>query len=100
MVISPGGAVSADFASLFSRPQTASADATNSFAQQLASMLAGYLGQSGDSANLRPHFEIDVQAAPGQTSGARQFLVAVRNPGARRSTPPPRDARSSERRSG
>jgi hypothetical protein len=81
MVISPGSAVSADFASLFSRPHTASADATNSFARQLASMLAGYLGQSGDSANLQPHFEIDVQAAPEQTSGARQFLVTVRDPG-------------------
>src|SRR5438874_1927786 len=82
MVISANGAPSTNPASLFSVSTAPPAESTNSFAQQLASALAGYLGQAGDS----PHFEIDVQPAPGQTSGTRQFVVTIRDSGA---TPDP-----------
>ena len=60
---------------LFSIPKASSTSATNSFAQQLAAELAGLLNQAGDSANL----EIDIKAEPRQDSGARQFLVTVRD---------------------
>ena len=43
--------------------------------EQLTSALEGYLAQSGNSSNL----EIDVQPTQSQDSGARQFLVTVKD---------------------
>ena len=56
-------------------PQTTSSTSTNSFAQQLAAAIAGYLSQSADSS----HLEVDIDAEPGQDPGARQFVVTVKD---------------------
>jgi hypothetical protein len=48
---------------------------TTSFAEQLASILTGYLNPSGNGS----HIEIDVEAAPGQDSDTRQFVVTVKD---------------------
>jgi hypothetical protein len=49
---------------------------TASFTDQLVAALEGYLQQSGSGSNL----EIDIQTAPSQNSGERQFIVTVKNP--------------------
>ena len=50
---------------------------TTSFAQQLAAALENYLGSSGSASNL----QVNIQSTGSQTSGNRQFLVTVTNPG-------------------
>jgi hypothetical protein len=57
--------------------QPASATSTNSFAQQLAAAIQGYLNQSANGSGL----EIEIQAEPGQNPGSRQFIVTVKEPG-------------------
>jgi hypothetical protein len=56
--------------------QTTPSASTDSFTQQLASALEGYLAKSGNSSNL----QIDIQTTQSQDSGVRQFLVTVKNP--------------------
>ena len=56
--------------------QTTPSGSATSFTDQLAAALEGYLAQTGSSANL----EIDIQTTQSQVSGARQFIVTVKNP--------------------
>lgn len=56
--------------------QTTPSASTTSFTDQLAATLEAYLAQAGNGSNL----EIDIQATQSQDSGARQFLVTVKNP--------------------
>jgi hypothetical protein len=57
--------------------QATSATSTDSFAQQLATAIQGYLNQSANSSGL----EIQIQPEPGQNPGTRQFIVTVSDPG-------------------
>src|ERR1041385_5423814 len=56
--------------------QTTPSGSMASFTDQLAAALEGYLSQTGSSANL----EINIQTTQSQVSGARQFIVTVKNP--------------------
>src|ERR1700739_752409 len=57
---------------------TTTTASVNSFAQQLAAAIEGYLGNSGSSSQ----FEIDVTAPSGQNSAAgSQFTVTVKSLG-------------------
>jgi hypothetical protein len=55
----------------------------DTFGQQIASALQGYLG----TGNSPSHLEISIDAQPGQNSGARQFVVTVRDLGLPASLP-------------
>jgi len=76
MVGSVTDSQSSNFLARVSTQQTTSSGSTDSFTQQLAAALEGYLGQSSDNSNL----EIDIQSTQSQDSGVRQFLVTVTNP--------------------
>ena len=62
-----------------------STDSPASFAGQLASVIEKYLGQSENGSKI----EIQFVNGTGQNSGARQFVVTVKDPGAEWSDPAP-----------
>ena len=87
MVTLTGSLASAGAPSDLSSLQTSSSKSANSFAEQFASVIEQFLGQSQTGSRI----EIDVNAAPGQPPGARQFTLTVNGaPDAQTpATPPP-----------
>lgn len=73
MVTLTGSLASAGAPSDLSSLQTSSSKSANSFAEQFASVIEQFLGQSQTGSRI----EIDVNAAPGQPPGARQFTITV-----------------------
>ncbi len=78
MVSTVGSSRSTSILANLSAAQTNPSASTNSFTDQLAAALEGYLAQTGGGS----HLEIDIQASPSQNSGVRQFVVTVKNPDA------------------
>ena len=86
MVSSIAGATAPGAATQLSFTQASSTTSTDSFAQQLATAIAGYLSQSETGS----HLEVDIDAEPGQNPGSRQFTVTVKDaPSALSTTTPP-----------
>jgi hypothetical protein len=73
MVTLTGSLASAGAPSDLSSLQTSSSKSAGSLAEQFASVIEQFLGQSQTGSRI----EIDVNAAPGQPPGARQFTVTV-----------------------
>src|SRR5258708_23439983 len=82
MVSATSGGLSVIAATDFTLPKVSAAGSTDPFAQQLLSAMEGYLDKGGNGA----HLQIDIQAAKGQNSGDRQFIVTVKNSGTDEST--------------
>ena len=76
MVGSVTDSQSSNFLAGISPQQTTPSGSTDSFTQQLAAAVEGYLAQSSNNSNL----EINIQSTQSQDSGVRQFLVTVTNP--------------------
>jgi hypothetical protein len=73
MVTLTDSVASAGAPSDLSSLQTSSSKSAGSFAEQFASVIEQFLGQSQTGSRI----EIDINAAPGQPSDARQFTVTV-----------------------
>ena len=86
----PAPGVSALFSVPDPNTNNRASGSTDSFAQQLASVLSGYLHQAGSSTD----FEIDIKSTAGQKDGTRQFLVTLKTPTTSASTTLPASSAS------